>query len=133
MAKTQATIFPRPDESLSKEDSIKETTVQILEWLAEKADKMGDKENAARLRKEITDNISPATKEQGGGSGNIEGLAKHLSHKYSDPGLFSQCMDDPLLDGYPDDVKKAICARVHELITGMWPGEHGGKNPNGTG
>lgn len=25
------------------------------------------------------------------------------------------------------------CARLHKLATGQWPGEHGGKNPNGPG
>lgn len=66
-------------------------------------------------------------------AGNIAGLAKHLGHKYSEPGFFTSCMGDPLLEGYPDDIKKKICARAHKIYTGIWPGEHGGKNPNGRG
>jgi len=62
--------------------------------------------------------------------GNMAGLAKHLSHKYSEPGFFTKCMGDPLLEDYPDDVKKAICAKAHQIVTGIWPGAHGGADPN---
>jgi hypothetical protein len=68
-----------------------------------------------------------------GKRGNMAGLAKHFSHKYSEPGFFTKVMSDPLLDGYPDDFKKRIAARAHKLIVGIWPGEHRGKNPNGKG
>ncbi len=61
-------------------------------------------------------------------------MAKHLAKKYGgDPGLFSKIMDAEELDGYDEEQKKAIAAKVHKLATGMWPGEHGGKNPEGKG
>lgn len=69
-----------------------------------------------------------------GHPGNIEGLAKHLSHKYGgDPHFFDKAIQDELLDGYDQDAKSAIVARAHKIVTGIWPGEHGGKNPEGPG
>lgn len=66
--------------------------------------------------------------------GNMAGLAKHLAKKYGgDPHFFTKVLGDETLAGYPDDVKKAIAAKAHKLAIGIWPGEHGGKNPEGMG
>lgn len=64
--------------------------------------------------------------------GNIEGLAKHMAHKYV--GVlhdFTACYNDEELADYPDKIRGAICAKVHFINTGHWPGEHGGANPEG--
>ncbi len=64
--------------------------------------------------------------------GNIAGLAKHLSKKYGgDPHFFTKCMGAEEVAGYDDAVKKSLCAKAHKLAVGIWPGEHGGKNPTG--
>lgn len=64
--------------------------------------------------------------------GNIQGLTKHLVHLHGgDPGLFRKVVNSPEIAGYPEDIRKMIAARVHKIATGMWPGEHRGKNPYG--
>jgi len=64
--------------------------------------------------------------------GNIAGLAKHLAKKYGgDPGFHTKCMGADELQGYSQDARAAICAKAHKLAVGIWPGEHGGANPNG--
>lgn len=67
----------------------------------------------------------------GGKRGNIAGLSKHLAKKYGgDPHFFTKCMDAEELQGYPKSIRAAICARAHYLVTGIYPGAHGGDNPN---
>ena len=46
-----------------------------------------------------------------------------------DPGLFTRCMETAGAKKASDPA--AYCAAVHKKISGMWPGEHGGKNPSG--
>lgn len=46
-----------------------------------------------------------------------------------DPGLFTRCMATAGAKKASDPA--AYCAAIHKKITGMWPGEHGGKNPMG--
>jgi len=46
-----------------------------------------------------------------------------------DPGLFTRCMKTAGAQKASDPA--AYCASVHKKISGMWPGEHGGKNPMG--
>ena len=66
--------------------------------------------------------------------GHMPGLAKHFAKKYGkDPHFFTKVLGDELLAGYDDDAKKAIAAKAHKLVEGIWPGEHRGKNPNGPG
>ena len=68
---------------------------------------------------------SRSKKKLSGHRGNIEGLAKHLVKKHGgDPHFFTKCMQDDALNGYDDEVKKAICARAHKIAIGKWPGEH---------
>lgn len=62
--------------------------------------------------------------------GNIAGLAKHLSHKYEEPGFFTKCMQDESIANYPPRIKKRICAMAHKIVVGIWPGAHGGANPH---
>lgn len=80
---------------------------------------------------DITDTKKAKRKKTGGKRGNIVGLSKHLSRKYSEPGFWRKCYADPLLAGYDHDARAAICARAHYLVTGIWPGHHGGANPYG--
>lgn len=69
---------------------------------------------------------------KGSGRGHMPGLAKHLAKKLGgDPHFFSKCMDDPELAGYDEATRGAICARAHYLVTGIWPGSHGGDNSAG--
>lgn len=69
---------------------------------------------------------------KGGGRGNIEGLAKHFAHKYGgDPHLFTKIIGDETLAGYDEEARNSIAARAHYIDTGIWPGAHGGANPNG--
>jgi hypothetical protein len=91
---------------------------------------------------EAAKEAAPVIKHPGGTSmririvkaGNIAGLAKHLSHKLGgDPHFFTKCMACEEVADYPDDVKKRICADAHAIVTGIWPGEHGGENPEGRG
>lgn len=66
--------------------------------------------------------------------GNMPGLAKHLAHQLGgDPNFFDKCMGHESVASYGEDVRKAVCAKAHKLALGIWPGEHGGKNPNGPG
>lgn len=61
--------------------------------------------------------------------GNIEGLAKHISHQIgNDPHLWTKCMAFDELQGYDHEARAAICARVHKIATGYWPAE---KKPEG--
>jgi len=65
-------------------------------------------------------------------AGNMPGLAKHLAKKLGgDPHFFTKCMEDETIAGYDEDQKSGICAKAHKIVTGIWPGEHGGENPNG--
>lgn len=65
-------------------------------------------------------------------AGNMEGLAKHLKKKLGDdPDFFKKCMGDEELKSYDEKARSGICAQAHKMDTGIWPGEHGGKNHNG--
>lgn len=65
------------------------------------------------------------------GRGNMPGLAKHLAHQIGgDPNFFTKCMGHESVAGYPEDVRAAICAKAHKMVTGIWPGAHGGADPN---
>lgn len=56
--------------------------------------------------------------------GYMPGLAKHLAKKYGgDPGFFTKCMSAEEVQGYPEDVRKALCAKGHKLAIGKWPTE----------
>jgi hypothetical protein len=64
--------------------------------------------------------------------GYMPGLAKHLSKKLgADPNFHTKCMGDESVAGYDEGVRASVCAKAHKMVTGIWPGEHGGKNPNG--
>jgi hypothetical protein len=57
--------------------------------------------------------------------GHMPGLAKHLAKKYGgDPHFFTKCMGAEEISSYDEDAKKAICAKAHKLVTGIWPGQH---------
>lgn len=57
--------------------------------------------------------------------GNIKGLTKHLVKKLGgDPHLFTKCMSASELSGYTEEQRAGICAKVHYIATGKWPGEH---------
>lgn len=59
-----------------------------------------------------------------GKAGNIDNLARHLASKYGgDPGFFTTCMGVEELADYDEETRKAICARVHQIVTGKWPSE----------
>ncbi len=62
--------------------------------------------------------VEKAKKGKGGGLGSTK-----------DPGLFTRCMATAGARKASDPA--AYCAAIHKKITGMWPGEHGGKNPTG--
>ncbi len=82
--------------------------------------------------KQVLPELDAVFKAKGGGQGNIEGLSKHIVKKLgSDPHLHTKCMSDEELAEYDSDARAAICAKVHYIATGMWPGEHGGKNKTG--
>lgn len=67
-------------------------------------------------------------------AGNMEGLAKHLGKKLGgDPHFFSKCVASAELAKYDEEARKGICAKAHKLVTGIYPGEHGGKNKTGMG
>lgn len=48
----------------------------------------------------------------------------------ADPGLFTRCVAENKSRKGITDVE-SYCASVHQKITGIWPGEHGGKNKMG--
>ena len=65
------------------------------------------------------------------GRGNMPGLAKHLAHQIGgDPQFFTKCMGHESVAGYDEDVRASVCAKAHKLVTGIWPGAHGGADPN---
>jgi hypothetical protein len=81
----------------------------------------------------LTDSVvsEKARKGRHGKRGNIAGLAKHILHQLGgDPHLFTKCMGFDILQGYDKEVRAEICARAHYIDTGIWPGAHGGNNPN---
>ena len=47
------------------------------------------------------------------------------------PGDFRRCVRH--LNKHMPGRAEGYCAKLHKRATGMWPGEHGGKNPNGRG
>lgn len=49
---------------------------------------------------------------------------------WNTPGDFSRCVVN--LTPYVRD-PKGLCAEYHKDATGIYPGAHGGKNPNGPG
>ena len=83
--------------------------------------------------KQMMPGIEAIMKAKGGKRGNIQGLTRHLVNLYGgDPHFHTKCMNDPeLKKDYDEERRAAICARAHYIATGMWPGEHGGKNPSG--
>lgn len=57
-------------------------------------------------------------------AGNMAGLAKHLSKKLGgDPHFFTKCAADESVAGYDTEVRNAICARAHKMVTGHYPAE----------
>lgn len=57
-------------------------------------------------------------------AGNMAGLAKHLSKKLGgDPHFFTKCVGDESVADYDTEVRNAICARAHKMVTGHYPAE----------
>lgn len=57
-------------------------------------------------------------------AGNMAGLAKHLSKKLGgDPHFFTKCVGDESVVDYDTEVRNAICARAHKMVTGHYPAE----------
>lgn len=54
----------------------------------------------------------------------IKGLAARIRKKHpGDKGYFRACMNDPATKKYPHQVRAAMCAKVHKVSVGKWPGE----------
>lgn len=55
---------------------------------------------------------------------NIKGLAARIRKKHPvGKGYFRACMNDSVTKRYPNRVRASICAKVHKLAIGKWPGE----------
>lgn len=70
-----------------------------------------------------------------GSQGYMPGLAKHIAHLVgSDPHFHTKCTKNAEVIAacakYGYDIN-ALCAVAHKHVTGIWPGEHAGKNPTG--
>lgn len=54
----------------------------------------------------------------------IKGLAAHIRKRHpADKGSFRACMNDPSTQKYTHRVRAGICAKVHKVSVGKWPGE----------
>jgi hypothetical protein len=71
--------------------------------------------------------------------GNIAGWSKHMANVFGeDPHFFTKCMTElennsefwhgekDAKTPYDKKTRASICARAHYIVTGIWPGAHGG-------
>jgi len=73
----------------------------------------------------IRDNILWKESSKTKGAGNMAGLAKHLANKYGgDPDFFTKVAGSDELARYEPEARKAIAARAHKIVTGIYPSEH---------
>lgn len=81
----------------------------------------GEKENDYEVRfQPMSKNVIVVSMK----AGNMQGLAKHLAKKLGgDPHFFTKCAADESVASYDTEVRNAICARAHKLVTGRWPAE----------
>lgn len=67
--------------------------------------------------------------------GNADNLRKAVAKRaiWGTPGDFTRCLAFLRSKGVPDGKAKRICADWHHEKLGIYPGHHGGKNPQGPG
>ena len=72
------------------------------------------------------------------GDGDAEVLRRYwtvgkgaLKIRWGTPGDFTRCVRE--LDQYMPGRAEGYCNLLHKRATGIYPGSHGGRNPNGPG